>query len=83
MIIFGLLIWSLFGAFIVAVCHMMDFGGVFSMTEGFEYVNPIYIYKYNHVNWFGALVIALFYSTLCPVGTFCYWFYKLCTFGRK
>ena len=59
MIIVELFIWNLFGIFIVAMCHMVDFGGVFSKTEGFEYVNPIYIYKYNHVNWFGAIVVAI------------------------
>jgi hypothetical protein len=62
---------------------MADLGGVFDKTEGFEYVNPIYIYKYNHVNWFGAIVVAIIYSAICPLGTIGYWCYKLCTVGRK
>ena len=83
MMIFGLFMWSLFGIFIVAMCHMTNFGGVFNKTEGFEYVNPIHIYKYNHVNWFGAIVVATIYSFICPLGTIGYWCYKLCTVGRK
>ena len=83
MTIVELFIWNLFGMFIVAMCHLVDFEGVFSKTVGFEYVNPIYIYKYNHVNWFGAIVVAIIYSFICPLGTISYWCYKLCTVGRK
>ena len=83
MIVFYLVIWSAFGLFIIPMCHMADLGGVFDNTDGFEYVNPIYIYKYNHVNWFGAIVVAIIYSAICPLGTIGYWCYKLCTVGRK
>lgn len=83
MIVFYLVIWSAAGLFIIPMCHMEDLGGVFDKTDGFEYVNPIYIYKYNHVNWFGAIVVAIIYSFICPLGTIGYWCYKLCTVGRK
>ena len=50
---------------------------------GYECVNPCFLYKYGRVNAFGALVGALYYSLLMPIPVVCYWFYKLCTFGRK
>lgn len=81
--------------FLIIVCNFIGliiavFGpdastskGAFGMSNGFEFVNPVFIYKHNHVNWFGAVVVCLLYSLICPVGTVCYWFYKLCTVGRK
>lgn len=83
MMILELFVWSFFGIFVVAICHTMDLGGALTQTEGFEYVNPIYIYKHNHVNWFGAIVVAIIYSFICPLGTIGYWCYKICTVGRK
>lgn len=83
MMIIEFFVWNFFGILIVAMCHVINFGEVFDNTDGFEYVNPIYIYKYNHVNWFGAIVVAIIYSFICPLGTIGYWCYKLCTVGRK
>lgn len=74
--------WNAAGAIIFVLAHCIETKGVISMTDGWEFVNPIYIYKYNHVNWFGAIVVALFYNLLCPVGSLIYWVYKLCTVGR-
>lgn len=73
LIIFFLL-WNFVGWVISAVCIY---------GEGFEYVNPIWIYNHYHVNYFGAAMIFIFYNLLCPIGSICYWFYKLCTVGRK
>lgn len=82
-----LVLWSLVGFFIwfgmVAVAKDSGFIGAVGMSEGLEFIIPLFVYKHNKVNCFGALVIALFYSILCPIGTFCYWFYKICTVGRK
>jgi hypothetical protein len=50
---------------------------------GIEFVNPLVIYKENGVNWFGAILLATIYGAMCPVATFIYWLYKLCTVGRK
>lgn len=52
-------------------------------ADGLEFLNPIYIHKQVRVNWFGAIALMLFYTTLCPLAAFCYWFYKLCTVGAK
>lgn len=53
-------------------------------TKGWELCNPIWAYRYHKsVNWFGAIVLSLFYTTLCPLGAAVYWFYKVCTVGRK
>jgi hypothetical protein len=41
------------------------------------------VYHYNHVNWFGAFMVALWYSLLCPIGAVAYWFYRCCTVGRE
>lgn len=52
--------------------------------EGFELCNPYWAYKYyESASWFGALVISLVYSALCPPIAVGYWFYKLCTWGRR
>ena len=82
-----LFLWSLFGFFILSgmkiIAASADLTGAVRESEGLEFINPLFIYKHSKVNWFGALVLALFYSMLCPIGTLCYWFYKICTIGRK
>ena len=52
-------------------------------SEGFEYVNPVWIYKRYRVNYFGAAVLCILYNLICPIGSICYWIYKLCTVGRR
>lgn len=52
-------------------------------SDGLQYLNPIYIHEQARVNWFGAIMIMLFYIVLCPLAAVCYWFYKLCTVGRR
>ena len=73
--------WILFGMKIIANCA--DLTGAVGKSDGLEFINPLFVYKHNKVNWFGALVIVLFYSMLCPIVTLFYWFYKICTVGRK
>lgn len=53
------------------------------LSSGMEYVNPVFIYSNVKVNAFGAIVLALVYHVFLPIPAVCYWFYKLCTFGRK
>ena len=71
------IIWNIIGIFI------------FGMSARIGYcletarLNPVYIYNDRSVNWFGAVVIALFMNVLCPVISIIYWFSKLCTIGRK
>ena len=52
-------------------------------SEGLEYVNPVWIYKRYRVNYFGAAVLCILYNLICPIGSICYWIYKLCTVGRR
>ena len=72
------LIWTIVGGI---VCVMWGYN---KNTEGWELCNPRWTYRYHtSVNWFGALVLALVYTVFCPAGALCYWFYKICTIGRK
>ena len=76
-------IWSIAGfmAWIVlGACFNVQ---VIGRASGIEFVNPLVIYKQTSVNWFGAFFLATLYGVMCPVATFIYWLYKLCTVGRK
>lgn len=75
--IFYLMVWSLGGAIFLGI------GGVLSEFDNFSFMNPIKIYKTYKVNYFGAAIICIIYNLLCPIGSIGYWFYKLCTVGRK
>lgn len=57
--------------------------GGFAGTDGWELCNPYWMHVYYRVNWFGAIMLSLLYTALCPVGAICYWFYKICTVGRR
>ena len=89
LILFIITCWSFMGALILLefTTILRSQKGALGQAEGWEFVNPSHIYKHNHVNWFGAFVVALWYSLLCPIGALCYWIYKiiytLCTVGRK
>ena len=76
-VIFCLMVWSLGGAIILGLLGVVD------KFDDFSYVNPIKIYKIYRVNYLGAALICIIYNLLCPIGSIGYWFYKLCTFGRK
>lgn len=52
-------------------------------SRGFEFVNPIWLYKKYRVNWFGAAFLAIIFNILAISCAVCYWIYKLCTVGRK
>lgn len=74
----GLILWVAFGLFICIVW------GINKNTDGWELCNPYWACKYhNGVNWFGAIMLSLIYTVLCPIGAVCYWVYKLCTIGRR
>ena len=59
------------------------FIGASICSDGLEFVNPIWLHKRFKVNWFGAIFIAILFNILCTIFSCCYWFYKLCTVGRK
>lgn len=69
--------WNVFGFAVYATVSPVG-------TAGFELVNPCVVYKHHKsLNWFGTLLVSLLYNIMCPIGSACYWFYKLCTVGRK
>lgn len=76
-IIFYLMVWSLGGAIFLGI------GGIFNRFDDFSFMNPIKIYRAYRVNYFGAAVLCVIYNLLCPIGSIGYWFYKICTIGRK
>lgn len=50
----------------------------------FNSFNPIRNYKeWISMNWFGVIFFTILLNVICPVYALCYWFYKLCTVGRK
>lgn len=78
LLIMGLLLWTFFGG---AICIIWSLE---KDTDGWELCNPYWVYKYyKSVNWFGAIMLSLLYTVLCPIGAVCYWIYKLCTVGRR
>lgn len=50
---------------------------------GYQFVNPKVIHRNLPLNWFGTVVATIVVNILCPVPAVLYWFYKLCTVGRK
>lgn len=48
-----------------------------------ELFNPKSIYENIEVNWFGCILLTIFFNLLCPVISGGYWFYWLCTVGRN
>ena len=56
--------------------------GAFS-DYGFVWLNPLFIYKHIDVNWFGALLLTLVANVIFVPYAILYWFYKVCTVGRK
>lgn len=45
--------------------------------------NPFWVYNNYKVNWFGCIMLTILINLLCPPISIIYWFYKLCTVGRK
>lgn len=50
----------------------------------FSFFNPVCNYEqWCNMNWFGVIFFTLLINITCPVYALCYWFWKLCTVGRK
>ena len=76
-LIVAIFAWQVIGGFIDLIIACSCY------ADGWVLANPCCVYRYNrYVNWFGATVLALGYTALCPIGALCYWFYKLCVIGR-
>ncbi len=50
---------------------------------GLQWINPIVIYDNVPVNWFGCIVLTILAHIAAGPWVVFYWFYKLCTVGRK
>jgi hypothetical protein len=50
---------------------------------GLQWINPIVIYDNVPVNWFGCIVLTILAHIVAGPWAVFYWFYKLCTIGRK
>lgn len=75
-----IIVWQVVGAMILLTLKY----GFLERFSGWEFVNPYWCYKLNtSVNIFGALMLALLFTVICPAVAACYWFYKICTFGRR
>lgn len=72
--------WHICGIIIYAIISAMT-----TKNNNFRLIslNPIWIYKNFKVNYFGCFCLSLLFNILCPIVTIFYWFYKLCTIGRK
>ena len=69
--IFGILLCWNFVGFLIGTC-----------TTNLH-LNPKKIYELHSVNIFGCVVLTIMFNLFCPVFSIGYWFYKLCTVGRK
>jgi hypothetical protein len=46
--------------------------------------NPVENYRrWTNINWFGVILLTFLLNVICPGLAVCYWFWKLCTVGRK
>ena len=68
---------GLINMFIMAAC--LDNGDV----VGLQWINPIVIYDNDPVYWFGCIVLTILAHIAAGPWVIFYWFYKLCTIGRK
>ena len=76
------IIWNICG-FVLLFCAAMFDGSPTEKADGFEFCNPIWLYRQYRVNWFGAGFLALLINLICPACSLGYWLYKLCTIGRR
>ena len=73
--------WSLFGILILIL--IADCNKTLKNCENSDFFNPLWIYNNYNVNWFGAVMLCLLFNILCPIWAIGFWFYKLCTVGRR
>jgi hypothetical protein len=50
---------------------------------GLCFCNPKWIYNHTKTNWFGTTCLTILANVAFGPAALCYWFYKLCTVGRK
>lgn len=50
---------------------------------GLCFCNPKWIYRHTKTNWFGTTLLTILVNVIFGPAALCYWFYKLCTVGRR
>lgn len=50
---------------------------------GLCFCNPKWIYRHTKTNWFGTTLLTILANVIFGPTALCYWFYKLCTVGRR
>lgn len=78
----SLVVWNIFGAFILLPIILRG-NNYWDEYIEMDTLNPIYIYEHTNCNIFGTICLTILVNLLCPIVSICYWFYKLCTVGRK
>jgi hypothetical protein len=53
------------------------------VCDGLNFLQPNIIYHNTKLNYFGAGVVCLVLNLFYLPMALCYWFYKLCTVGRR
>jgi hypothetical protein len=53
------------------------------MAYGLCFCNPKWIYNHTKTNWFGTICLTILANMAFGPTAVCYWFYKLCTVGRR
>ena len=83
--------WNGIGGICLLLTWAESYGSWIGKTKFWAFVNPFVVYHTNtSVNWFGAIMMALSLTIVCPIAAALYWIYKLgwlfcklCTVGRK
>lgn len=69
------------------ILSIMEFSWIIDFYEGdftLEFLNPIRNYDtWDNMNWFGVIIFTIIMNVLFPLYSVCYWFWKLCTVGRR
>lgn len=74
--------WETF-LFVAIVWNFIGFM-IMLMLANYYCLNPKDIWnKYENVNIFGCVLLTIFLNLLVPTISIGYWFYKLCTVGRR
>lgn len=70
-------------AWIVTMTIVAAFVDYNWVCSGLHFLRPDTIYHNTKLNYFGVGVVCLALNLLFLPMAFCYWFYKLCTIGRR
>ena len=80
-VVFALFMLSIFELFVI-LSYLS--GAERDYDIGLEFFDPVCNYRaWKSMNWFGVIFFTLLWNIIFPVFSLIYWFYKLCTIGRK